>query len=132
MTYDFTTLRPRIAVGSGKWDAMAKRRPGLPPEVIPLSVADMEFPTAPEIVEHLVQYAEGTILGYTQRGQHPSAYDSSFAIEAGNLAVKLLSNGIGNQVVGIKDGRIFYMPIADALRCKRPFNMELYNLINSL
>ena len=66
MTYDFTTLRPRIAVGSGKWDAMAKRRPGLPPEVIPLSVADMEFPTAPEIVEHLVQYAEGTILGYTQ------------------------------------------------------------------
>ena len=76
--------------------------------------------------------ARATILGYTQRGQHHSAYDSSFAFEAGNLAVKLLSNGIGNQVVGIKDGRIFYMPIADALRCKRPFNMELYNLINSL
>ncbi len=66
MIYDFTTLRPRIAAGSGKWDAMARLHPGLPPEVIPLSVADMEFSTAPEIVQHLAQYAEGTILGYTQ------------------------------------------------------------------
>ena len=42
MNYDFTTLHPRIAVGSSKWEAMRKLRPGLPPEVIPLSVADME------------------------------------------------------------------------------------------
>ena len=76
--------------------------------------------------------ARATVLGYTQRGQQPSAYDSSFAFEAGNLAVKLLNNGISNQVLGIKDGRIFHMPIAEALRCKRPFNMELYNLVNSL
>ncbi len=76
--------------------------------------------------------ARSTVIGYTQRGHQPSAYDSSFAFEAGNLAVRLLNNGISNQVVGIKDGRIFHLPIAEALACKRPFNKELYTLVNSL
>lgn len=66
MNYDFTTLRPRIAVGSNKWGAMQKLRQGLPPEVIPLSVADMEFVNPPEIAEHLSHYLETMILGYTQ------------------------------------------------------------------
>ena len=66
MNYDFTTLRPRIAVGSSKWGAMQKLRQGLPPEVIPLSVADMEFVNPPEIAEHLSHYLETMILGYTQ------------------------------------------------------------------
>ena len=76
--------------------------------------------------------ARTTILGYTQRGRQPSAYDSGFAFEAGVLAVNLLRNGIGNQVVGVKDGRVFFMPIEDALKQKREFNRELYNTINSL
>ena len=65
-------------------------------------------------------------------GRQPSAYDSGFAFEAGVLAVNLLRNGIGNQVVGVKDGRIFFTPIEDALKQKREFNLELYNTINSL
>ena len=76
--------------------------------------------------------ARTTILGYTQRGRQPSAYDSGFAFEAGFLAVNLLRNGIGNQVVGVKDGRVFYMPIEDALRQKREFNLSLYNMINEI
>ena len=76
--------------------------------------------------------ARATVLGYTQRGRRPSAHDSSFAFEAGHLAVRLLVNGISNQVVGIRDARIFHMPISDALACKRPFNKELYQLVNSL
>lgn len=76
--------------------------------------------------------ARPTVLGYTQRGRQPSAYDSWFAFEAGNLAVNLLRNGIGNQVIGIKDGRVYYMPIQMALQQKREFNLSLYNMINSL
>ena len=76
--------------------------------------------------------ARTTILGYTQRGRQPSAYDSGFAFEAGFLAVNLLRNGIGNQVVGVKDGRVFYTPIEDALRQKREFNLSLYNMINEI
>lgn len=76
--------------------------------------------------------ARTTILGYTQRGRQPSAYDSWFAFEAGNLAVNLLRNGIGNQVIGIRDGRVFYMPIQMALKEKREFNRALYEMINEL
>ena len=74
--------------------------------------------------------ARTTILGYTQRGRQPSAYDSWFAFEAGNLAVNLLRNGIGNQVIGIRDGRVFYLPIEIALKEKREFNRSLYDMIN--
>ena len=76
--------------------------------------------------------ARTTILGYTQRGRQPSAYDSGFAFEAGVLAVNLLRNGIGNQVIGVKDGRVFFMPIDEALKQKREFNLNLYNTINEL
>ena len=76
--------------------------------------------------------ARTTILGYTQRGRQPSAYDSWFAFEAGNLAVNLLRNGIGNQVIGIRDGRVFFLPIQMALKEKRKFNRALYEMINEM
>ena len=76
--------------------------------------------------------ARTTILGYTQRGRQPSAYDSGFAFEAGVLAVNLLRNSIGNQVIGVKDGRVFFLPIDEALGQKREFNLNLYNTINEL
>ena len=76
--------------------------------------------------------ARTTILGYTQRGRQPSAYDSWFAFEAGHLAVDLLRVGIGNQVVGIRDGRVFHMPISLALKQKSEFNRPLYDLVNEL
>ena len=76
--------------------------------------------------------ARTTILGYTQRGRQPSAYDSGFAFEAGGLAANLLRNFIGNQVIGVKDGRVFFMPIDEALKQKREFNLNLYNTINEI
>ena len=76
--------------------------------------------------------ARTTILGYTQRGRQPSAYDSWFAFEAGNMAVNLLRNGISNQVIGIKYGRVFCLPIHMALKEKREFNLSLYEMINEL
>ena len=76
--------------------------------------------------------ARSTVIGYTQRGCSPTARDSIFAFEAGAMAVHLLRNGISNQVIGVKNGRTFYMPIEKALAEKRRFNKKLYNLINSL
>ncbi|MBR5225309.1 MAG: ATP-dependent 6-phosphofructokinase [Clostridia bacterium] len=71
-----------------------------------------------------------TVCGYTQRGRTPTAYDRWFAFEAGTLAVKMLANNLSNQVIGIKDGRVFYMPIDEALATKREFNLPLYEMIN--
>ncbi len=77
-----------------------------------------------------------TVLGYTQRGESPSAYDAAFAFEAGYLAVQLLMDGQQNLVIGVKEGRVFSMPIIQALRLqenrKDHFNRELFNLVNSL
>ena len=76
--------------------------------------------------------ARATVIGYTQRGAIPTAYDSAFAFEAGYLAVRLLKRGITNQAIGIRHGRVFNMPIADALSMKKHFDGELYELINKL
>ena len=76
--------------------------------------------------------ARATVVGYTQRGAEPVAKDSAFAFEAGNLAVRLLRDGISNQVIGTRQGKVFYMPIADALKAQRPFRRDLYDLVNSL
>ena len=71
-------------------------------------------------------------IGYTQRGAQPTAQDSAFAFEAGHQAVQLLNRGIANQAIGIRHGRVFNMPIIDALSMKKTFDREMYNLINKL
>ncbi len=76
--------------------------------------------------------ARATVIGYVQRGAEPTARDSAFAFEAGNLAVRLLRDGISNQVIGMQKGRVMYMPIDEALECVRPFNRALFDLVNSL
>ena len=73
-----------------------------------------------------------TVLGYTQRGAQPTAYDSAFAFEAGHLAVQLLNRGAANQVIGVRHGNVISMPISDALKMSKHFNNELYDLINTL
>ncbi len=76
--------------------------------------------------------ARSTVIGYTQRGNAPTARDSAFAFEAGAMAIDLLRRGQSNQVIGVKNGRTFHMPIDKALDTSRRFNRKLYNLVNSL
>ena len=58
MTYDFDSLVERRGSGCVKWDLC-------PPDVIPMWVADMDFPTAPCIVEALRKRVEHGVFGYT-------------------------------------------------------------------
>ena len=76
--------------------------------------------------------ARASVIGYVQRGAEPTARDSTFAFEAGNLAVRLLRDGISNQVIGMQKGKVMYMPIDKALAAKKNFNRNLYDLVNSL
>lgn len=66
MKYDFITLVPRKNVGAIKWDIMYSAKPDAGENAVPLSVADMEFKNAPEIIEGLKAYLDRTVLGYTQ------------------------------------------------------------------
>ena len=67
--YNFTNSPSRANTGSEKWrdlEADLKTSKKIPPEnVIPFSVADMEFLTAPEIREGLCNFIGENILGYT-------------------------------------------------------------------
>lgn len=64
MNYNFETIGKRYRTGSGKWDELLKNGVGEEEDVIPFSVADMEFNTAPEIVAALKKELDQYILGY--------------------------------------------------------------------
>lgn len=80
--------------------------------------------------------SRATVLGYTQRGEKPSAYDAAFAFEAGNMAVQLLVTDRQDLVIGVKDGRVYSLSIEEAFSMQRDrdsrFNHTMYNLINQL
>ncbi|MCI8543671.1 MAG: pyridoxal phosphate-dependent aminotransferase [Lachnospiraceae bacterium] len=57
MTYDFDKMTDRRGVGSLKWD--------VPERELPMWVADMDFETAPEIIQALQRRAAHGIFGYS-------------------------------------------------------------------
>ena len=63
--YNFKDMRKRWGSGSFKWDEMARHGVKSFEELIPFSVADMEFETAPEIKEALKNAVDTLILGYS-------------------------------------------------------------------
>ncbi len=56
--YDFDTVRPRRGTDSVKWNVKDSE--------LPMWIADMDFPAAPEIVQALKERAENGIFGYTR------------------------------------------------------------------
>lgn len=58
-TYNFDTCPERTGYGSLKWDKYKGR------DILPLWVADMDFVTAPEILEALQQRLDHGVFGYT-------------------------------------------------------------------
>ncbi|MDR2612094.1 MAG: pyridoxal phosphate-dependent aminotransferase [Deltaproteobacteria bacterium] len=64
MNYDFDEIIDRRGTSSIKWDFARER--GLPEDVLPLWVADMDFRTPPEVVGALRRAAEHGIFGYSE------------------------------------------------------------------
>ena len=73
-----------------------------------------------------------TCIGHVQRGGSPSMADRMLAAQFGNKAVRLLKEGIGNRVVGIKDNKIIDMDIIEAVSMKKTFNYELYETLRMI
>lgn len=66
MSYDFTSQVDRKNEASYKWMQMYGWNENVDEDVVPLSVADMEFYAAPEILEGIKEYLIPTrVLGYT-------------------------------------------------------------------
>ena len=76
--------------------------------------------------------SRATVLGHVQRGGSPTVRDRVIASEMGYYAVELLEKGIGNRVVGMKDGKVYDVDIQEALSMKKPFNERLYKICNDI
>ena len=58
--------------------------------------------------------------------------DRMLAAQFGNKAVRLLNEGVGNRVVGIRDNKIIDMDIIEAVSMKKKFNYELYETLQMI
>ncbi|MDR1324447.1 MAG: pyridoxal phosphate-dependent aminotransferase [Treponema sp.] len=63
--YDFISQINRAGQGASKWNDMKRRNSLIPDDIIPFSVADMEFKTAPEVTAGLQAYLNDLSLVYT-------------------------------------------------------------------
>lgn len=73
-----------------------------------------------------------TCIGHVQRGGSPFMSDRMLAAQFGNKAVRLLNEGIGNRVVGIRDNHIIDMDITEAVSMEKKFNYELYETLQMI
>lgn len=75
-----------------------------------------------------------SVVGYVQRGGSPTMMDQMLAMQFGVRAVELISKGIFNVAIGIKNRQVIEMNIDKALHCEYNFNYDLLNsfyLLNS-
>ena len=81
---------------------------------------------------HTLHDVRPTCIGHVQRGGSPSMADRMLAAQFGNKAVRLLKDGIGNRVVGIRNNKIIDMDIIEAVSMKKTFNTELYETLQMI
>lgn len=69
-----------------------------------------------------------TVLGHIQRGGSPSAFDRVLASTLGFLAVKGLTEGIRDVMVGIINKEPVYTPFENAIKYNKELNKEMLEL----
>lgn len=73
-----------------------------------------------------------TILGYLQRGGTPSAFDRILSSRLGVAAITALKEGQRNVMIGIRNGQMVYVPIAQAIKKDKPIDKELIDVLGIL
>ncbi|MHC1786828.1 MAG: MalY/PatB family protein [Christensenellales bacterium] len=66
MNYDFESFYDRTLTKASKWVMMHRQNPDVRPGIVPMTTADMDFMTAPEITDALLRYIPGNLLGYSR------------------------------------------------------------------
>lgn len=73
-----------------------------------------------------------SVLGYIQRGGAPSVNDRILAMQMGVRAVELITKGLYNRAIGIKNEEIFEITIEKSLNASSNFNYKLLDLFYKL
>ncbi len=69
-----------------------------------------------------------TILGHTQRGGTPSAFDRILATRLGAGAIQALANGKKGILSGWVNSKVVHTPLEEVVNGKKPLDMELLRL----
>lgn len=96
-------------------------------------------PTASEMAATLAERREEigfnvrlSILGHVQRGGSPMARDRFLATRFGAAAVTLLREGQSDVIVGLVDGEIVSIPLAEVVACMRTISESDYQMAEML
>lgn len=73
-----------------------------------------------------------SIVGYAQRGGSPTARSRLLASLFASEAVKLITQSVGNRVVGLQKGEITNISLEESCRNEKPLNLELLELAKVL
>ncbi len=73
-----------------------------------------------------------SVLGYTQRGGTPSAFDRLLGSRMGAKAAELLIGSVKNRALGVRGSEIFDMDIDEALSMEKKFDETTYELTKIL
>lgn len=84
------------------------------------------------IQERTYRETKMVVLSYIQRGGSPTMRDRLLATMCGVKAVALLDEGSDSKAIGTVDNQIVAYDLAEALKQKREFNRELYDMIGVL
>lgn len=87
---------------------------------------------AKEIEQRTKIESRATILGHVQRGGSPTVRDRVLGSRLGYHAIELLSQNIGNRVVGLDMDNVVDYDIQEALNMKKPFPEDIYKIAHSL
>jgi len=73
-----------------------------------------------------------SILGHIQRGGSPTYADRVLASRLGFAAVKALTEGKSQAMVGVIDGHIAFTPFQNVIKCATPIDPDLLEMIRVL
>lgn len=92
--------------------------------------------TTPQLAAYIEEKTgvetRAAIIGHVQRGGRPTARDRVVAAQMGHYAVELLRQGIGNQVVVMRNAKISHIEILEALAMKKTISSELVRVANEI
>lgn len=85
-----------------------------------------------EIQSQLHLTTRGVELGYVQRGGAPTYYDRMLGVRWGVLAVQLLMQDMTNLALGVKNDKIFSIPLIEVEHVLQEFRVDMVNDLRTL
>lgn len=134
MKYDFDTLINRYNSGSYKYDRIQSIYPYANKDSIIMTMADMDFKTAPCIIQDIKSYADLGVFGYMSTFYPPykqaviSHFKKNYSLDLSEDEI-IYSNGVINALKAIIE---LYSKIDDNIAISEPVYGHFRQLITSL